>query len=159
MSRPSGSVEADRRGIRSVGSSSDFRTRPHEPCLRCDEQDCPQPPSIRRVGRPSTGVGGRSLSRLRPSDASKKSVPVIAKEKARSHGVEFNVTACRQLFQCVPSARTPELKAWHPTSSSKLVARPLHALASPSYNTRVAVCGCVRISDDDMAKEGLAGRL
>ena len=105
MSQPSGSVAAGRPGIYNLGPSTDLGTRRQEPCSCCDEQGCLRPPSIKRVGRSSTGSGGRSLSRLCPSDRS-KSTPVIAKEKARFHGGELKIIGRRKSFKtCRPRLR------------------------------------------------------
>ena len=160
MSRPSGSEEAGRRVICTVGPPTGVRTIRQGPCSRRSEQDRPQPPSIERVGGPSTGTGGRLLSRLRPSDGSKSiPVPVYCKGEGTVswRGVE-NHQALEILQNLSPAPEDPN-DGQHGVgldedASPSPRAQPIH-----NTRTRVAVCGIVRILDGDMAKEGLAGRL
>ena len=142
MSRPSGSVEAGRRAICTVGSSTGLRKRRQEPCSRCSEQDRPQPLSIERVGGPSTGTGGRLMSRLRPRDGSKSIlVPDIAKEKARSHGVELKIIRRWKSFK----TRRPSLRI-RPTDSMAFDSRwvrPSHPRARVTLPARALRCADV----------------
>ena len=109
MSRPSGSVEAGRWGICTVGSSPDMRTSRQEPCSRRSEQDCPQSPSMASGGGLSTVAGGRSLPMLRPRGGSKSiPVPMIAKERARFHGVELKIIRRWKSFKTGALGRGPE---------------------------------------------------
>lgn len=64
MSRPSGSVEACRQDVRTVGSWTNLGTSRHEPCSRCGEQGCLRTPSVKRVGRPLTGSGGQVVVKV-----------------------------------------------------------------------------------------------
>ena len=107
MSRPSDSVEASRRGVRTVGSLTNLGISRHEPCSRCREQGCLRPPSIKRVGRSSTGSGDGSKSRQHPSDGS-KSIPAIARDKARFHGGELKISKRWKSFKTGALGRGPE---------------------------------------------------
>ena len=163
MSRPSGSVEAGRWGICTVGSSTDMRTSRQEPCSRRSEQDCPQSPSMESGGGLSTEAGARSLLMLRPRDGSKSiPVPMIAKERARFHGVEFKIIRCWKSFKTLspcPRVRPADSMALDSVGTRPRRPRARVKLRAPALHGRVGVYGAVRILDDDMAAEGLVGRL
>ena len=89
-------------------------------------------------------------------------VPAIAKDKARFHGGELKISKRWKSFKTGALGRGPERRTarrWTRWGSVPVALAPELNYALAASHVRVGVYGGVRILNDDMAAEGLVGRL